>query len=95
MDHCSTKHICSNSACQMFADKWLYSRTQKKKKKIISDKQRYRQMTDHTKQAKTGKCQTTLGGHRPGSNQTLDHIGLPSAMDRYCLARHCVVSVEA
>ena len=47
MDHCSTKHTCSNSACQMFADKWLYSRTQKKKKKIISDKQRYRHMTEH------------------------------------------------
>jgi len=52
-------------------------------------------MTDYTKQKKTGKYQTTLGGYRPGSNQELDHIGLPSAMDRYCLARHCVVSVEA
>ena len=54
MDLCSTKHTCSNSACQMFVDKWLYSRTQKKKKKIISDKQRYRQMTDHSRGASTG-----------------------------------------
>jgi len=54
MDLCSTKHTCSNSACQMFADKWLYSRTQKKKKKIISDKQRYRQMTDHSRGGTTG-----------------------------------------
>ena len=23
MDLCSTKHTCSNSACQMFADKWV------------------------------------------------------------------------
>ena len=83
MDLCSTKHTCSNSACQMFADKWVVLTNKKSIKKL------YQINND------TGKCQTTFGGYRPGSNQILDHIGLPSAMDRYCLARHCVVSVEA
>ena len=56
MDLCSTKHTCSNSACLMFADKWVALTNTKKDKEIISDKQRYRQMTDYTKQEKTGKC---------------------------------------
>ena len=64
MDLCSTKHKCSNSACPMFAENGFHSRTQKKYKEIISDKQRYRQMTDHTKQAKTGKCQTIQANDR-------------------------------
>ena len=49
----------------MFADKWVVLTYTKKYKEIISDKQRYRQMTDHTKQAKTGKCQTIQANDRP------------------------------
>ena len=47
MDLCSTKHTCSNSACQMFADKWVVLTNTKKYKEIISNKQRYRQMSDY------------------------------------------------
>ena len=60
MDHCSTKHTCSNSACQMFADEWIVlintkkEKEKRKKKKLISDKQRYRQMTDHSRGVSTG-----------------------------------------
>ena len=64
MDLCSTKHTCSNSACQMFADEWIVlintkrkrkkRKKEEKKKKHISDKQRYRQMTDHSRGGSTG-----------------------------------------
>ena len=36
----------------MFVDKWVALTNTKKDKEIISDKQRYRQMTDYTKQEK-------------------------------------------
>ena len=56
MDLCSvaTKHTCSNSACQMFADKWAVLTNTKTYKEIISDKQRYRQTTDHSLGVSTG-----------------------------------------
>ena len=54
MDLCSTKHTCSNSACQMFADKWVVLTNTKKYKEIISNKQRYRQMSDHFRGVSTG-----------------------------------------
>ena len=66
MDHCDTIINVSqlNTHVLILLVKWLrmnglYSRTQKnkkrkKKKKIISDKQRYRQMTDHSRGGSTG-----------------------------------------
>ena len=60
MDHCDTiinvsqLNTCSNSACQMVADEWIVLTNTKKYKEIISDKQRYRLMTDHSRGGSTG-----------------------------------------
>ena len=34
MDHCSTKHTCSNSACKMCADEWIVLTNTKKEKNL-------------------------------------------------------------
>ena len=61
MDLCSTKHTCSNSACQMFADKWvvLSNTSIKKLYQINNDKGNWqniqnRQMSDHSRGVSTG-----------------------------------------
>ena len=61
MDLCSTKHTCSNSACQMFADKWvvLTNTSIKKLYQINNDKGNWqniqnRQMSDHSRGVSTG-----------------------------------------